>query len=145
MDENSPLSAPLVMWAAELDIDDKTLREKLVAAGIVAKARQPLRAKDIFRAVSARGDYESNRARREAAEAQLREMKLATQQGLLLPRGDVEYVWSSAVEQARQILWQDSSVPEATRRRMLRALSGVKVDGIVGAASVGVDEKEDVA
>ena len=130
---SSALSAPLVAWAAELDIDDKTLRERLIAAGIVAKARQLLRAKDVFRAVNARGDYEANRARREAAEAQLREMKLAQQQGLLLPRSDVEFVWSAGVEQARQILWQESSIPESTRRRILRALSEVKVEGIAGA------------
>lgn len=75
-------------------------------------------------------------------ETELLRMKIEETRGRLLPREDVEYVIGNAVDQARQVLWQDSSIPEATRRRFLRTLSGIRVTAAIkGIAAAATEEQ----
>lgn len=124
--------ASIRAWADELGIKPELVRTRLRGASIDTGQGAGIRARDVFRAMSAHSGLEVQlleeevRYKREAANVKERQRRKLDSE--LLPAAEVELAWTSAVVAARQIIWQ-SALSESDKRRVLKTLSEIVVDG----------------
>lgn len=96
-------------WAVELGTEFRTLKKRLLAAGLEVKARQTFTTREIVDAWT--GGIHASKARLLAAEARIRELELAEMEKKLMPWDEVQTVVRNGARSMRQRL--DSLPSEA--------------------------------
>lgn len=111
--------------AANWGINPRTLSKRLKREDIEPKDGK-LTVKQINAVVF--GDMEGERLRRERAEADLAERKVAQMDGELLPVLAIQRAWEFIIVNLRQKIWHSDKIPEDVKRECLNDLQQIPIN-----------------